>query len=121
MTEAYMPCNIDTFARAIYKKQCDYFGADHESYCVEALKTALQSMEDHIESQDKQIAELEIYENLVSTTASLNVEVMKKNNELQAVVDKFIIPVKSTSNDPVVWDLVGAIEFAVEYAARKKR
>ncbi len=42
--------NIDAFARAIYKAQCDYFGADHEGHCVEQLKIALQSTEDKIES-----------------------------------------------------------------------
>ncbi len=42
--------DIDAFARAIYKAQCDYFGADHEGHCVEQLKIALQSMEDKIKS-----------------------------------------------------------------------
>jgi len=42
----YKPTNIDAFAKAIYKSQCDYVGEDHEGKCVEILKGALQSMED---------------------------------------------------------------------------
>ena len=45
--------NVIAFAEAIYKKQCDYVGPDHEGYCVGELKTVLQSMEDKISALQK--------------------------------------------------------------------
>lgn len=54
----YKPANIDAFARAIYQKECDYVGSNHKAYCVEQLKTALQSFEDEIARQDAVIERL---------------------------------------------------------------
>ncbi len=54
----YKPANIDAFARAIYQKECDYVGSNHKAYCVEQLKTALQSFEDEIIRLTKELAQL---------------------------------------------------------------
>ena len=51
----YKPANIDALAKAVYKKQSDYYGAGHEGYCVEDLKITLQSFEDRIKSLQEQL------------------------------------------------------------------
>jgi len=77
----YKPANIDNFARAIYKKQCDYVGADHEGYCVGELKTALQSMESHIESLEALLKGQDMLH-------EHNTLLVERNKELQEVVDR---------------------------------
>lgn len=46
--DEYKPANVQAMAKAIYDKQCEYVGADHEKHCVYLLETALQSFEKEI-------------------------------------------------------------------------
>ncbi len=53
------PINTDEFARAIYQKQCDYVGQDHEGKCVEYLREMLSSYEKDFQNSAKAIRELQ--------------------------------------------------------------
>ncbi len=70
----YKPCNIDLLAKAIYRKQSDYVGADHAGYCVAELKIVLQSFEtkivkdaDALEQAQAENQKLQAVYELVST------------------------------------------------------
>lgn len=54
MMSEHKPANIEALARAMYQRECDYVGSDHEGYCVaENIKT-LRSFEAEIERLTKQ-------------------------------------------------------------------
>ena len=44
----YKPANIDALAKAMYQRECDYTGRDHEGYCVSENVKTLKSFEDEI-------------------------------------------------------------------------
>jgi len=52
--------NTEAFARAIYKKQSDYYGADHEGYCVEQLRVMLASYEKDMQLAAQALREADI-------------------------------------------------------------
>jgi len=41
-------CDLIALATALYKKQCDYVGADHKTYSIEETVKVLDSFEDKI-------------------------------------------------------------------------
>lgn len=56
----YKPANIKRLAEAMYKRECDYVGADHGGYCIaENIKT-LQSFEEEIERLTTEVSNLKL-------------------------------------------------------------
>ncbi len=51
-------CNIQALAEAMYKRECDYVGANHGDYCISENVKTLQSFEDEIERLEAEVERL---------------------------------------------------------------
>ena len=59
MMSDYKPANIQALAELMYKRECDYVGANHGDYCIAENVKTLQSFEDKICEQATEIDRLE--------------------------------------------------------------
>lgn len=60
MSTEYKPCQIDLLARAMYQKECDYVGPNHDQFCIEQNRQVLQPFEDEIERLTAEVLKLKV-------------------------------------------------------------
>ncbi len=51
-------CDTKAMAKAMYQKQCEYVGANHEEKCIELLRISYDSFEDRCQMLQAELARL---------------------------------------------------------------